>query len=182
MAFDYEAAEADNDDAVRAVASEMAGTALKPLDPEEIAEREIEREIRLEETRQREQQWRLESERKQAAKAEQEKAEWLIEHRKQEAIRQRERSAEIGRQVRDRTLASLQVHAAGQERRQRELDNTLRQSARQQYSQTLMGELEAMINPPERPPERVVVVEADPEDDTFCGVKVTRPNPRRSWW
>jgi len=51
-----------------------------------------------------------------------------------------------------------------------------------QQRQTVLSHLEAMINPPEPPPERVVAVEKDDEDDEFCGVKVARPNPRRSWW
>jgi GAF domain-containing protein len=80
------------------------------------------------------------------------------------------------------TLAKLQLHATQQSRRQLELDHALRHQALMQSRQQIVAELEKLINPPTFPEPPVVVVEADPEADMFCGVKVTRPNPRRSWW
>jgi hypothetical protein len=177
MAFDYEA-ETD-DEAVRRVAGEMTGAPLAQLCAEEI----VAREAQQEQYRQQEEQWRHEHEQQAAAKAEQERAEWLKEHRQQEAIRQRERQQQINQELHRRDMMDLRLAAARADTFQRNVETAHRNALAYQQRQTLLNNLEAMINPPEPPPERIVVVEADPDDSEFCGVeKIYRPNPRRSWW
>jgi len=179
--FDYDSPDV-LDEVHRAIVAEMSGSVLAPLSDEEIAQREMEREIQQELYRQQEAEIAAAHEHERLAKAEQEQAEWLAEHRKVEAIRQRERAQEIDRLTTQRALTDLRLAAARQDTFQRNVENAQRNALAYQQHQTVLSHLEAMINPPEPPPERVVVVEADEEDDTFCGVKVTRPNPRRSWW
>ena len=103
------------------------------------------------------------------AKAEREKA--LVERQRQ-----------IDREVNRRSLMDLRLAATRQDTFQRNIDSAHRNALAYQQRQTILSELEAMISPPQPTEPTVVVVEADQEDDTFCGVKVTRPNPRRSWW
>jgi hypothetical protein len=177
MAFDYEAADTD-DETVRAVASEMAGGGLAPLTEQQIAERQewlAEHRSRQEQERIAAEQHRLAQEREReaaaqrAAKAEREKA-------------QRERAHEIDRQVTQRSLSDLRFQSAQQTGWQRDITRAMQNQAAYQARHTLLNQLESMLTPPAEPEPTVVVVEADQEDDTFCGVKVTRPNPRRSWW
>jgi len=125
MAFDYEAAETD-DETARRVAGEMTGTPLAPLSPEEVALREIERETQRELYRQRELQVQDEYLREQAAKAEQEKAEWLAEHRKQEATRQRERQQQFDRELHRRDMLHLRMAAARADAFQRNVESAHR--------------------------------------------------------
>ena len=79
-------------------------------------------------------------------------------------------------------MFDLRMAAAGQDAFQRNVENAQRNALAYQQRQTILSNLEAMINPPQPPEPTVVVIEADQEADEFCGVKVTRPNPRRSWW
>jgi len=179
--FDYDAPDVP-DEMHRAIVAEMSGSVLAPLSDEEIALREMEREIQRNEYQQREAEIAAAHERERLAKAEQEQAEFLKEHRQREAIRQRERTQEIDRLTTQRALTDLRLAAARQDTFARNVENAQRNALAYQQRQTVLSHLEAMINPPEPPPERVVAVEKDDEDDEFCGVKVARPNPRRSWW
>ena len=185
MAFDYEAVETD-DETVRAVASEMAGGGLKPLTDEEIALRHVEREAWREQARQREEQWRLDREQEQAAKAEQEKAEWLAEHRKAEAIRQRERQEQFTRDLHQRELRDMRFQLTQAKSWQRNVEQATRNTIAYQQRQTLMSELEQMINPPAPPsePEPQTIVVSDegspdfgPDFDVRAFNKKSRP-----WW
>jgi hypothetical protein len=141
MAFDYTDVDTD-DEAVRAVASEMAGKPLAPLSEEDWHARQLWRE----ECRQREAAAEAAHERDLAVKREAAERERAAANAQAREKAQRERTAEIERGVRERTLSDLRLHAVGQERRQRELDNALRQSARQQSTNSLMAELERAIN------------------------------------
>jgi hypothetical protein len=177
MAFDYEAVETD-DEKVRAVASEMAGAGLAPLTEQQIAERQewlAEHRARYEADRIASEQRRLEQQREREAVAKREAAIAAEQQR-------RERQREIEAGVTQRSLSDLRLQSAQQTGWQRDITRAMQNQAAYQQRQTILSHLEQMINPPEPPPERIVVVEADPDDDTFCGVKVTRPNPRRSWW
>jgi hypothetical protein len=154
MAFDFDAAEADdNDEQIRAVVAEISGTALKTPTPEEIAQREAERYSRREENIQREAQWRLEHEREQAAKQEAAQRERAIAAQEAREKAQRKRLADIERGVQSYALNALQLHAKGQERRQAHLDNALQQSARQQITTTLMEQLERELSTPKAEPD-----------------------------
>ena len=180
--FDFDDADDTPDEVVRGVAADIRAAALKELTPEEIALREVEREARLELCRQQQEQWRHEIEQKEAARVAQEQAEWLAEHRQLEAIRQRDRAAEIERLTTQRTLSALRLSAARQDTFERDVRTSHANAVRQQNISHILGEINAMANPVPPPEPTVVVVEADPQDDEFCGVKVTGPNPRRSWW
>jgi len=79
-------------------------------------------------------------------------------------------------------MLDLRLAAARQDTFQRNVESAHRNAVAYQQRQTLVSELEAMINPPAEPQPTVAYVNTDDDDDTFCGVKVTRPNPRRSWW
>jgi hypothetical protein len=177
MSFDYDDTDTA-DDVIRSVAASMSDTALKPLTDLEIAERQEWRRDYLARHIAAEQQ-RLAQEREREAVAQREAAIAAQEAREKA---QRQRQQEIERGVQSNTLNRLQLHAVGQERRQRELDTAFRNQALWQARQQTIAEFERLVNPPPPPEPTVVVVEADQDDDTFCGVKVTRPNPRRSWW
>jgi hypothetical protein len=141
MAFDYSAVDTD-DEAVRAVASEMAGKPLAPLSEEDWHARQLWRE----ECRQREAEAEAAHAREQLAMREAAEREAAIANAQDREKARRRRADEIERGVRERTLSDLRLHATQQARRQTELDATLRHSARQQYTQTLMAELERAIN------------------------------------
>jgi len=83
------------------------------------------------------------------------------------------RSAEIERQTREIELRDLRRQVTRQDWWQKSVDRAASNAVQQRYRNTLMGELDAMINPPPPPPEPVIVVE-QPEDDSFCGVKIPR--------
>jgi hypothetical protein len=145
--FDYTNVDTD-DVTARRVASEMTGCPLAPLSPEQIALREIERETQQELYRQQEELWRHELEQKEAARAAQEKAEFLAEHRQRKIIRQQERQHQIDREVNRRGLMDLRMSAARRDAFERDVRESHAQGVRQQYRQTLLGELDAMINAP----------------------------------
>jgi hypothetical protein len=181
MAFDYEA-ETD-DETARRVAAEMSGTPLAPLSPEEIAQRETERETQQALYRQQEEQWRLERQQQEAARAEQERAEFAAEHRQREAVRQRERAVEIDREVNRRSLMDLRAAALRQDTFRQSILSANAAAVRQQNISRILDDINTMANPAAAPEPTVVVVEADPDSNKFCGVeKIYRPNPRRSWW
>jgi hypothetical protein len=186
MSFDYSADDVD-DEKVRAVASEMAGGGLKPISPEEIAQREIEWEIRREESRARQREMDAAHEAERLARAEQEQAEWLSEHRKQEAIRQRERSEHFTRELHQRELRDMRFQITQAKAWQRNVDDFANRAVRQQYRQTLVGELDAMINPPQPEPEpepQIIMVsdEGSPElGSPDFDVRVFNKKSRR-WW
>jgi hypothetical protein len=167
MSFDYDKAEDTSDEVVRGVAAEMSDSALKPLTDAEIAEREewlAEHRARVEQERLAAEQHRLDRERQRAS--EEAKA-----ARARQQLAQLERTAEINGKVRDRTLSDLRLHAAGQERRQRELDNALRHNAQQQATTTLMAELDRAIN------ESAPLTKPSPNFSTLY-----RQNQRSGWF
>jgi hypothetical protein len=145
--FDYDRPDVP-DEVHRAVCAEMAGTKLQPLTDEEIAQREIEREIQRAEYARYEQETAARHERERVARAEQERAEWLAEHRKAEAVRQRERAQEIERLTTQRSLSDLRMSAAKRDAFERDVRNSHTQGVRQQHLQRLMDEWGAMINAP----------------------------------
>jgi hypothetical protein len=159
-------------EAVAAVADAIRGHGkLAPLSDEERAQRRLEQQIWHEQqawlSEKRRVQWEHQQE-ELADEARREHAAVAAEaNRKARLARQ----AEIDRQVRQREMADLRMKVTQQGWWQQKVDLAANIAARQRYNQTLMGQLDAMINPPQ-PPEPVVVVE--PEDDTFCGVKISR--------
>jgi len=183
VAFDY--TDNTDDETARRVAAEMSGAGLAPLTPEQELEREEWRRdylARQEQERIAAEQHRLAAEQHRLA---QEREREAVAERAAKAEReraQRERAQEIDRQVTQRSLSDLRLQSAQQSGWQRDVTRAMQNQAAYQARHTLLNELESMLTPPPLPEPSVVVVEADQEDDTFCGVKVTRPNPRRSWW
>jgi hypothetical protein len=144
MSFNYDDT-GPPDDVVRSVAASMSDTALKPLTDLEIAEREEWRRdylARQEQERIAAEQQCLAQEREREAVAQREAAIAAQEAREKA---QRQRAQDISSQVRDRTLGELRLAAAGQQRRQNELEATLRHNVRQQYTNSLMAELDRAI-------------------------------------
>jgi hypothetical protein len=138
---------------------------LPALSPGDIALREAEREIWLEERRQRDEQHRLEYECEQALELERQQAEWLSEHREAEAARQRERAESISRQVTQKELRDLRFQVNQHNNWQRTLEGAAVRQQQMQHNQHLLADLDASINPPPQPPEpetQVVYVYDDP--------------------
>jgi hypothetical protein len=177
MAFDYDNAYTP-DEVVRSVAASMSDTGLKELTPEQELERlEWRRDYlaRCEDERLAAEQHMLAREHERTAKE-------AAERRSLALAAQRERAEEIERLTTRQSLSDLRFQSAQQTGWQLNITRAMQIQAAYQARQTLLNELESMLTPPAPPPEpTIVVVEADQEDE-FCGVKVTRPNPRRSWW
>jgi hypothetical protein len=179
--FNYDAADTP-DEIVRGVAAAMSDSALKPLTDLEIAERDEWRRdflARQEQERADAERHRLERERQQAEVARREAA---IAAQAEREKAQAARTKQIDRELRRRDMFDLRMAAARQDAFQRNVENAQRNAVRQQNISRILDDINTMANPPPLPKPTVVVVEADPEADEFCGVKVTRPNPRRSWW
>jgi hypothetical protein len=179
--FNYDDADTP-DEVVRGVGAQMSDSALKPLSPEEIALREIEREAQQELYRQQEERWRVQREQQEAAKLEAAQREAAIVAKAEREKAQRERAQEIDRLTTQRSLNALRLSAARQDTFRQNVLTANANAVRQQNISRILDDINTMANPPAAPEPTVVVVEADPQDDEFCGVKVTRPNPRRSWW
>ena len=177
MTFDDEADDV-SPDVIRSVAAEISGGGLQPLSDEEKLQRQIEWQNRREE----EEFWRIERERERAGKEMEERRSLALAAEREAHKASLERQREIDRQVTQRSLSDLRLQSAQQSGWQRDVTRAMQNQAAYQARHTLLNELESMLTPPPLPEPSVVVVEADQEDDTFCGVKVTRPNPRRSWW
>jgi hypothetical protein len=178
MAFDYDDAGTPDLEAARSVAAQVQDVALKPLTDIEVAEREEWRRdylARIEQERIAAEQYRLERERQQAEVAQRERAIAADHQRK-------ERQQQLNQELHRRDMADLRLATARRDAFERDVRNSHAQTAGQQNISNILSEINAMANPPQPPEPTVVVVEADPEADEFCGVKVMRPNPRRSWW
>lgn len=157
MTFDYNDTEV-SDDVVRAVSQEMAGGTLPPLTDEDLAEREVWRAY----LRQRDHEMQLERERARAAK--QEAANQLARAEHKRAMDERAK-ATIER-IRERQSADLERRVRQQELWQQSAEQAAYNAARQHYRQTLMAELDAMINPPQPQPEPEPTVIVEQEEDS----------------
>jgi hypothetical protein len=177
MAFDY--TDSNNDEAARAVAAEMTNSELRPLSESEWLERQAWRE----ECHRRDREMHEEYLAAQAAKEAVAERERAIAAKAERDRAQRERTREIERQVTQQSLSQLRMSAARQDRFANSVAAAHRNAQAYAARQTILSELEAMISPPQPTEPTIVHVTADDnDDDNFCGVKITRPNPRRSWW
>jgi hypothetical protein len=167
--------ETTDPEAVAAVADEIRGHGkLPPLSDEEREQRALEKRIWHEQ-----QQWLAERRRMERERHEAELADTA--RREQAAIATETarkarlaRQAEIDRQVRQRDMADLRMRVTQQGWWQQKVDLAANIAARQRYNETIMGQLDAMINPPALPEPEIVYVEPEPEEETFCGVKIPR--------
>jgi hypothetical protein len=145
MAFDYEQPDVPATTVADVVADIVSHGTAPPLTDEEREQRWLANEAWREQCRQRDEQRRLEHQQELAAKAEQEQAEWLLEHRKQEAIRQRERQEQLTRDLHQRELRDMRFQLTAAKSWQRSVDDAANRAVRQQYRQSIVGELDAMI-------------------------------------
>jgi hypothetical protein len=143
--FNYDADDTP-DDVVRSVAASMSDTALKPLTDVEIAEREEWRRehlVRMEEERRQSEQHRLEREREREAVAQREAA--AAAQLARERARA-ERQHQFDRELRRRDMLDLRMAAARQDAFAKKVEDSHIQAARQQYTASLMAELDRAIN------------------------------------
>jgi hypothetical protein len=145
--FNYDDADAP-DEVIRSVAASMSDSALKPLTDLEIAERDEWRRDYL--ARQQQEniaadEYRLEKEREREAVAQREAAIAAQQAREKASVK---RQREIDREVNRRALLNLGAAASRADTFQRDVRTSHAQNVKQQYYQTLMGELDAMINAP----------------------------------
>jgi hypothetical protein len=156
MTFDDEADDV-SPDVIRSVAAEISGGGLQPLSDEEKLQRQIEWQNRREE----EEFWRIERERERAGKEMEERRSLALAAEREAHKASLERQREIDRQVTQRSLFNLGMSAARQDAFQRNVENAHAQNVKQQYRQTLLGELDAMIAAKFAAPEP----EPEPEDE-----------------
>ena len=163
--------DAPSPEAVASVADEIRGHGkLAPLSDEEREQRRMEQQI-----------WHE----RQAWLAEKRRTDWERQQAEAEEVARREqaaianetarkarlaRNAEIDRQVRQREMADLRMKVTQQGWWQTRVDAAANAANRQRYNETLMGQLDALINPPPEPEPTVVYVEPEPEE-LFCGIK-----------
>ena len=157
MAFDYSSTDTD-DETVRRIAGEIAGTPLAPLSDQERAERELWRE----QLRNWEEQSRSEAERKRAVAqsiAERERRTAQVEANRKARL---ERAAEIERRKREVELRNLQIKVQQQSWWQQSVENAARVHEAQQRLAARLALIDDWA--PKPPPEPTVVV-VEPEDD-----------------
>jgi hypothetical protein len=166
--------ETTDPEAVAAVADEIRGHGkLLPLSNEQREQRALEKRIWHEQ-----QQWlaerrRIERERQQAETEAAARHEAALEQAEQNRKSRQERHAQIEREFRERELRSLRMEMTKTQWWQTRVDAAANAVARQRYNETLMGQLDALINPPSRAEPAVVYVGPE-EEETFCGVKIPR--------
>src|SRR5262249_9171471 len=147
------------------VVAEMSSDGIAPESDEVREQRWLDNQAWLAEQRQRDLEHRLAHERQQAdavAVAEREAAILAAKEREEWRREHNERQQHLRR---DRELADLRCKAAQHENWQRTLERSAVNSAWQQRTQTILGELEALINPPLRPPEPVTEIVYVSEDE-----------------
>jgi hypothetical protein len=167
--FNYDADDAP-DDIVRGVAAEILGGSLRPLTDAEIAEREEWRRdylARIEQERIADEQHRLERERQREAVALRQAT--IAAHQGHEKARA-ERQHQFDRELRRRDMLDLRMAAARQDAFQRKVEDSHIQNARQQYTTSLMAELDRAIN------------ELGPPTAPASGFSTLYRNNQRSGW
>jgi hypothetical protein len=164
--FDYDG-DQTNPDAVLTVADAIrAVTALKPVSDEDRALLDLEQSFRVEENRRWHEQRRLEREAAQAEEAEVAQRAAAIAAAQSGQKAREESRKRYAEQARERELSQLRLRATQHEAWQRGLERSANLAVHQQRTRAVLGELEAMINPPPPPPEpEVEVVSAGHEPD-----------------
>jgi hypothetical protein len=182
--FNYDADDTP-DEVVRGVAADIGGRGLRPLTPDEIAEREEWRReylARQEQERLAAEEYRLAQEREREAVAQREAA--IASQRAGEKARA-ERQQQFDRELRRRDMLDLRMAAARADTFQRNVENAHRNALAYQHRQTLLNELEQMISPPAVPEPTAVVVESD-EPGSHFGERGFNPDAwmrrRYPWW
>jgi hypothetical protein len=162
MAFDYE--NSPDVDAIPVADAIRAHYRLPELSPEQQQQRRLDHEIFRQEQAWRDEQRRLEHQQRQDeadAIARHEQALALAEANRRARL---ERAAEIERQAREIELRDLRMKVIQQSMWQQNVDQAAYNAAQQRYRNGLIGELDAMINPPALPPEPDPVID-QPDDD-----------------
>jgi hypothetical protein len=158
--FDYNSPSVPDTAVADVVKAIVNNGKLPPLTDEEKTQRCIDNQIHLAQCRERDEERRAEYLEHQALEAA------AVEHERRvtaAAAREKARQDYIARQERqrDQQISQLHYRARQAELWQSNVDAAAYNNVQQRYRQTLMGELDAMINPPQ-PPEPVEVIEPDP--------------------
>jgi hypothetical protein len=186
MLFDYDQPDVPAT-ALADVVAEIKSHGIAPeLSPEELEQRWLANEAWREQCRQRDEQRRLEYQQEQAAKAEAEAAIAAQEAREKAKIAARERSEQFTRELHQRELRDMRFQLTQAKSWQRGVERAARNTVAYQQRQTLMNELEAMINPPAPPPDpepQTIVVSDEGSPDFGPDFDVRAFNKKsRPWW
>jgi hypothetical protein len=158
MGIDFDHTAEAPADAVLSVADAIRSSCrLAPLTEEQKLLRRAEMEVWHEEQQRLAEQRRADRERQRAEVEAIARAEVAAEIAESNRKARLQRSAEIERQARELELRDLRMRVTQQSMWQQNVDRAAYSAARQQYTNTLIGELDAMINPP--PPQ------LEPDDD-----------------
>jgi hypothetical protein len=150
--------------AVASVADAIRGHGkLAPLSDEERTQRRMEQQIWHERQAWLSEKRRNDWERQQAELADTARREQVAAANETARKARIARNAEIDRQVRQREMADLRMKVTQQGWWQTRVDAAANVAARQRYNDTLMGQLDAMINPPvpSEPAQEIVYVGED---------------------
>jgi hypothetical protein len=159
--FDYDSPSVPDTAVADVVSAIINNGKLPPLTDEEKAQRRIDNQIYLAQCRERDEERRAEYLEHQALEAA------AVEHERRvaaaAAAREKARQDYIARQERqrDQQISDLHFKARQSELWQQNVDRAAYNAVQQRYRHTLMGELDAMTNPPQ-PPEPAEVIERDP--------------------
>jgi len=155
------------DDVIRSIANEMSGGGLKPLSDQERLEWEAWRAQQLEQRALADERRRLEHEERRAEAEAQALHEAALERAELNRKQRLQRSADIERQTRELELRDLQSRVRSHQVWQTGVQNAVRNQLADQYRQTLMGELDALVNPPQpiAPLEPEAIEVGQPDDD-----------------
>ena len=137
-------------------------------------------------SRQRDEQRRLEHQQEEEAKREAAQREAAIAADQERNKARVARQDQFTRELHQRELRDMRFQMAQHRAWQRNVEAATHNVVRQQQTQTLMGELDAMISPPAPPPEpQIVYVEAEQGSDQLgtadFNIELWSKKPR-PWW
>jgi hypothetical protein len=186
MAFDYTATDTP-DEVIRAVVAEMRDADLKPISEDERLKRQLWRD---------EQAWLAEQrriERERQRERQRDEAEAIARHEAALEQAEQNRALRLAQQERDkerqreREFLDLRIQAAQTRGWMINAETAARNAVRQRYTQTLMGRLDAMINPPQpAEPAREIIYISEDEGSADLGDRDFNPalwmRKSRRWW
>jgi hypothetical protein len=182
--FDYTATDTPSDVVLSVADAIRADYRLAPLTDEQKLQRRIDQEIWREQQALASERRAFEYQERQAEAEAIARAEQAAEIAEANRKRTLERQEQIARQVQQREMADLRLKVQSHSGWQSGVQRAVRQNLADQYRNTLMGELDAMINPPPPQPtpepEPQIVVE-QPAEDTRRLPPLGYPK-LRSWW
>jgi hypothetical protein len=164
--FDYDSPSVP-DTAVADVVADIYSTGkLPPLSDAEREQRRIEKEIWRWKCQQREEERAFERERQQAEAEAVARHEAALEQAERNRVARLELQQRQRERDREQQISELHYRARQQEVWASNVESAARAALAQKYRNTLMGELDAMINPPAPPPEPEVIEVEQPAEET----------------